>query len=295
MFCVNGLMFPDRTPHPALWEAKFLAQPVGIDLLAPTLLSDEADDNRSATGICGEAREQRHNKSYSEVPQEEYVSSTPPWESRRGAAVRQGPDQVGCDEEKAFGTRLTHSAETLASSPVLLITNRYDFLSLDHLMAEWWLRSAADPPQSDGTGGPAETRRPLSLQGIAAGQSRKVTVEANLNDSCLPRGVQCEIFLHVEVRLQVDTPWAKEGHVVAWASFPVAPEAFMHGAKQDSGPESSTVQLAGLLEREMISDATEEKVADNVALEPSLSQGLVIYDYDDESLPSREGSPTGQL
>ncbi|CAN0465919.1 unnamed protein product, partial [Laminaria digitata] len=32
-FCVNGVTFPDRSPHPALWEAKFLAQPVGIELI----------------------------------------------------------------------------------------------------------------------------------------------------------------------------------------------------------------------------------------------------------------------
>lgn len=32
-FCVNGVTFPDRSPHPALYEAKFLAQPVGIELL----------------------------------------------------------------------------------------------------------------------------------------------------------------------------------------------------------------------------------------------------------------------
>ncbi|CAN0450292.1 unnamed protein product, partial [Hapterophycus canaliculatus] len=32
-FCVNGVTFPDRSPHPALHEAKFLAQPVGVELL----------------------------------------------------------------------------------------------------------------------------------------------------------------------------------------------------------------------------------------------------------------------
>jgi beta-galactosidase len=29
-FCINGLIFPDRTPHPALWEYKKLIQPVAI-------------------------------------------------------------------------------------------------------------------------------------------------------------------------------------------------------------------------------------------------------------------------
>jgi beta-galactosidase len=29
-FCINGLIFPDRTPHPALWEYKKLIQPIQI-------------------------------------------------------------------------------------------------------------------------------------------------------------------------------------------------------------------------------------------------------------------------
>ncbi len=30
-FCINGLVWPDRTPHPAIWEAKKLAQPVRVE------------------------------------------------------------------------------------------------------------------------------------------------------------------------------------------------------------------------------------------------------------------------
>jgi len=39
-FCINGLVFPDRVPHPALWEHKKVTQPVGVkplDLLAGRL------------------------------------------------------------------------------------------------------------------------------------------------------------------------------------------------------------------------------------------------------------------
>lgn len=32
-FCINGLIFPDRTPHPALWEHKKLVQPVAVRLV----------------------------------------------------------------------------------------------------------------------------------------------------------------------------------------------------------------------------------------------------------------------
>jgi beta-galactosidase len=31
-FCINGMIWPDRTPHPAMWEHKKLAQPVGVEL-----------------------------------------------------------------------------------------------------------------------------------------------------------------------------------------------------------------------------------------------------------------------
>ncbi|MGH0037309.1 MAG: glycoside hydrolase family 2 TIM barrel-domain containing protein [Myxococcota bacterium] len=31
-FCINGLVWPDRTPHPAMWEAKALQQPVSVAL-----------------------------------------------------------------------------------------------------------------------------------------------------------------------------------------------------------------------------------------------------------------------
>jgi len=39
-FCVNGLIWPDRTPHPAMYECKKVCQPLGIeatDLLAGTI------------------------------------------------------------------------------------------------------------------------------------------------------------------------------------------------------------------------------------------------------------------
>lgn len=37
-FCINGLVFPDRTPHPALWEVKKVYQSVKLDFDAQTNL-----------------------------------------------------------------------------------------------------------------------------------------------------------------------------------------------------------------------------------------------------------------
>jgi len=31
-FCINGLIWPDRTPHPAMWELKYCQQPIGVAL-----------------------------------------------------------------------------------------------------------------------------------------------------------------------------------------------------------------------------------------------------------------------
>ncbi len=32
-FCINGLLFPDRAPHPAIWEVKKVYQPIKIDFI----------------------------------------------------------------------------------------------------------------------------------------------------------------------------------------------------------------------------------------------------------------------
>jgi beta-galactosidase len=32
-FCINGLVFPDRTPHPALYEVKYVYQPIEIEVI----------------------------------------------------------------------------------------------------------------------------------------------------------------------------------------------------------------------------------------------------------------------
>jgi beta-galactosidase len=38
-FCIDGILWPDRTPHPALAELKFLAQPVGVEGLGDARFS----------------------------------------------------------------------------------------------------------------------------------------------------------------------------------------------------------------------------------------------------------------
>lgn len=55
-FCINGLIFPDRTPHPALWEYKKLLQPIAVnavDLLAGQVEIVNEQDFSDMTGING--------------------------------------------------------------------------------------------------------------------------------------------------------------------------------------------------------------------------------------------------
>jgi beta-galactosidase/beta-glucuronidase len=86
------------------------------------------------------------------------------------------------------------------------ITNRYDFIGLDHLQAAWNLEADGKLLQQ-GT---------LALPEIAAGQSADVTVPFKAPETIEP-GV--DYWLNVRFVLAADTNWAEQGHEVAWAQF----------------------------------------------------------------------------
>ncbi|CAN0465938.1 unnamed protein product, partial [Laminaria digitata] len=86
-------------------------------------------------------------------------------------------------------------------------TNRYDFLSLDHLLIEWRLQSAAAAGGGGGAGSSLASGE-VQLLGLAPATSREVEID--------------ELFVHVEARLRAGSAWAPEGHLVAWGCFPVA-------------------------------------------------------------------------
>jgi beta-galactosidase/beta-glucuronidase len=55
-FCINGLIWPDRTPHPAMYEAKKIFQPVAIeavDLLAGQVEISNEQDFQGMDGLVG--------------------------------------------------------------------------------------------------------------------------------------------------------------------------------------------------------------------------------------------------
>ncbi len=55
-FCINGLLAPDRTPHPALWEFKKLAQPLRVearDIRRGKLTIHNEQDFTDLSGLAG--------------------------------------------------------------------------------------------------------------------------------------------------------------------------------------------------------------------------------------------------
>lgn len=228
LFCMNGLTFPDRSPHPSLWEAKFLAQPVGIDML------------------------------------------------------RSDPSTAVARGLKSAGTAR------------LLLTNRYDFLSLDHLSATWRLKSAAA-----GGADAFLAAGSIPLAGLASGSSSET--EIDFGDGGYRGGGEHgagrneEIFLHVEARLSADSDWAPQGHLVAWGCFNV--ESGIATGKPGPPPVVlGSVPLPGVLHNGDgggVGGGESVAVVGTVSLPPP---ALIVYDDEEEdSACSREGSPMGQL
>lgn len=87
------------------------------------------------------------------------------------------------------------------------VINRYDFLSLDHLIAFWSLESDGKTYQS-GT---------LELPHIEAGKSREITIPYEITKILEDK----ECFLNIRFCLANNTLWAKQGYEVAWAQFKV--------------------------------------------------------------------------
>ncbi|MGV2620824.1 UNVERIFIED_CONTAM: DUF4981 domain-containing protein [Halobacillus marinus] len=86
------------------------------------------------------------------------------------------------------------------------VTNRYDFLSLDHLHASWKVMEGERCLDSG----------VVSLEGIMPGESKTVDIPfLSLKDKAFEE----EVWLTVECRLAHETDWAETGHEIAWAQF----------------------------------------------------------------------------
>lgn len=275
-----------------MYEAKFLSQPVGIELLGG-----------------------------------DHQPSSPP----RPPATAIKPDEkndVASPEIEALSAWLT---PLLSPPPRLLFTNRYGFLSLDHLSTTWRLRSssaasaaaAATGADSSSLAGGSLTS---ALSGLAPGESREISVEIETPPSAVavePRlagvgrrgGVgerAGELFLHVEARLAAESAWAPEGHLIAWGCFPVSglvpatgpparPAQFppaLGAAAAGDGPRGAALEAAkGDGEGSGGGgDAVAGAGSASAAVPEASSPGFIAYEDEDGSAPSsREVSPLLQL
>jgi beta-galactosidase/evolved beta-galactosidase subunit alpha len=93
----------------------------------------------------------------------------------------------------------------------LKLTNRYDFLALDHLALDWSIEENGIVIQSGSQ----------DLPQISAGESGELSLAYTLPQK-VSQGT--ELFLNLSFRLAANALWAEAGHEVAWAQFklPVA-------------------------------------------------------------------------
>ena len=125
-FCINGMIWPDRTPHPAMWEFKKLAQPVTVEL--------------------------------------------------RSGSLQHHP-------------------------PVLTVSNKQDFTSLEWLQADWELLRD----------GRVDAHGNFPLPSLIPGKSAVVPLPCGVN----PGHEGEEIHLNITIRSRVKTAWCGKGHIVA--------------------------------------------------------------------------------
>ncbi|TYP74126.1 beta-galactosidase subunit alpha [Paenibacillus methanolicus] len=102
------------------------------------------------------------------------------------------------------------------------VTNRYDFISLDHLYADWSVTADGRTVQSG----------VLTLPPIGPGESAELDVPVR-SDVRLPGAEnEAERWLNIGFSLAADCNWGERGHEVAWAQL--ALEAAAHGDQDES-------------------------------------------------------------
>src|SRR5208283_1404013 len=102
------------------------------------------------------------------------------------------------------------------------ITNRYDFITLNHLQLNWSV-TVADAVIQSGT---------AKVPAIAAQKSKLVSIPF---DKPASGG-----YLNLNFTLAADTKWAARGHEVAWAQFKLPAKQ----ATTPAGPRGAPLQLA---------------------------------------------------
>lgn len=108
------------------------------------------------------------------------------------------------------------------------ITNQYNFLSLDWLNVSWEVTLNGDVTATG----------LLHDLNIAPGESQEVFVPVDVPSPSAPGE---EYVLTLRFALATDTPWAEEGHVLAWDQFVLSAQAADHELGGDTLPDLDSV------------------------------------------------------
>lgn len=203
----------------------------------------------------------------------------------------------------------------------LRVTNRYDFLSLEHLSVKWRLRSSATGMTTASGADSSLAGGQLDVADIAPGESRELSVEdgpaaavaataAAVAEHGRQRGVGMEwdvggelgeFFLHVEARLVADSAWAPAGHLIAWECIPMSGLIFPPSRPLPPVPVPPSAMARPGAAPELAAGAGEGvggggDASGGATLETVVqpSPGFIAYE-DASASSSREESPLGQL
>jgi beta-galactosidase/evolved beta-galactosidase subunit alpha len=95
------------------------------------------------------------------------------------------------------------------SRNIVNVINCYDFLTLDHLHADWSITTDGQTVQSGA----------LALPEIEAGGQAEMEIPYDHSLDVLHRSADAERWLNIRFSIAADCPWAEQGHEVAWAQF----------------------------------------------------------------------------
>ncbi|KAG8461295.1 hypothetical protein KFE25_010482 [Diacronema lutheri] len=194
-FNINGLVWPDRTPHPACFEVKYAQQPVHLALADWRWTVDGGHvDGGSAAGARVSA------------------GATALAQSVRASLPGGGGGGGGAREPALLG------------GGVLLVENRFDFAPLSALRCSVRLLvrgACAHESAPARLEAHARAREPLRV--ACAVPLRKLPLE--LLDALGPHAPPTAFHLDVRFALADDAPWAAAGHeVAAWqVALPLPP------------------------------------------------------------------------
>lgn len=198
-FCINGLLWPDRNPHPGLQELKYVYRPVNVTWEAAT-----GSDGPAVQGL-GEG--QGEGQGLGQVQGQGQTEGAAQWSGREGGGHR----RVGEGRVVVFNKEFSHALEALALDLHLLLDG---------------------VPASDGAGSVQYST--VSLAPIPPRGTVAVAVSLNSPEkptcqlaSAAAEGAAQgqEVVLSVCVREGKRTAWADAGHPVALHQLLLAPGA----------------------------------------------------------------------